>query len=73
MNHNKPLIPIYNRDVELKRSINFVLNQTYQNFEILIVDDCSEINLEAVVNEFSDQRLRYIRLKKNEMLMWHAT
>ena len=58
------IIPTYNRPTELKRAINSVLNQTYQDFEILIIDDFSEIDLTPVINDFSDTRIKYHRLEK---------
>jgi glycosyltransferase involved in cell wall biosynthesis len=56
------IIPVYNRDIELKRAIQSVLAQTIQNFEIIIVDDCSEINIKKIVADFLDSRLSYFRL-----------
>lgn len=55
------VIPTYNRSKELARAIKSVLNQTYQNFEILVVDDGSEENLRVVCDSFNDQRIRFLR------------
>jgi glycosyltransferase involved in cell wall biosynthesis len=58
------IIPTYNHSLELKRSINSVLKQTYQNFEILIIDDFSEEDIINVVKEINDERIKYFRLKR---------
>ena len=55
------VIPTYNRSKELARAIKSVLNQTYQNFEILVVDDGSEEDLRVVCASFNDQRIRFLR------------
>jgi glycosyltransferase involved in cell wall biosynthesis len=55
------VIPTYNRSKELARAIKSVLNQTYQNFEILVVDDGSEEDLRVVYDTFNDQRIRFLR------------
>ena len=42
-----------------------MLDQTYQNLEVIVVDDCSTDNTKSVLERIQDPRLRYIRLKKN--------
>jgi glycosyltransferase involved in cell wall biosynthesis len=59
------IIPTYNRGYILSRAIESVLNQTYQNTEIIIVDDCSTDNTEEIVKKFSDSRIQYISHSKN--------
>jgi len=60
------IIPTYNRERLLVRSVKSVLNQTYQDFEIIIVDDASTDNTEKVVRSFNDERIRYVRHDKNK-------
>ncbi|OQX54719.1 MAG: hypothetical protein B5M53_05570 [Candidatus Cloacimonas sp. 4484_209] len=60
------IIPTYNRAHLIRRAIQSVLNQTYQDFEIIIVDDGSTDDTEEVVKSFKNERIRYIRQEKNE-------
>lgn len=55
------VIPSYNREKVVVRAINSVLNQTFQDFEIIVVDDGSEDNTEGVVNSIADERIKYVR------------
>jgi glycosyltransferase involved in cell wall biosynthesis len=57
------IIPTYNRPHLIGRAILSVLNQTYRNFEIIVVDDSLTDETEKVVNNFKDKRIRYIRNK----------
>jgi len=54
-------VPVYNGEKYLKESIGSILRQTYGNFELIIVDDCSEDGSERVVRSFSDPRVKYVK------------
>ncbi|ASJ06241.1 glycosyltransferase family 2 protein [Thermococcus pacificus] len=59
------IIPTYNRAHLLKRAIESVLRQSFDDFELIVVDDASPDNTQEVVESLDDGRIRYIRLKKN--------
>lgn len=59
------IIPTYNRAHTLLNSVNSVINQTYQNIELIIVDDGSIDNTEEVVKKIKDKRVKYVKLSKN--------
>jgi glycosyltransferase involved in cell wall biosynthesis len=59
------ICPTYNRQDLLSRAVQSVLNQTYKNFELIVVDDGSTDGTEKAVGSFKDERIRYIRLEKN--------
>jgi glycosyltransferase involved in cell wall biosynthesis len=58
------IIPTYNRASKLQRTIESVLGQSYDNFEILVMDDGSTDNTAEVVASFADPRITY-RWDKN--------
>ncbi|MGP1373639.1 MAG: glycosyltransferase family 2 protein [Almyronema sp.] len=58
-------IPTYNRAEILPYAVHSVLNQTYRDFELLICDDASPDNTAAIVQQWSDPRIRYIRHPQN--------
>jgi len=59
------VIPTYNRQQTILRAVNSVLNQTYQDLEVIVVDDCSTDDTRAVVEAIADPRVRYVCLEKN--------
>jgi len=59
------VIPTYNRAHLLGRAIKSVLDQTYQDFELIIVDDASTDNTKEVVKRLDDPRIRYVRHEEN--------
>lgn len=60
------VIPTYNRAHLISRAIHSVLNQTYQDLEIVIIDDGSIDNTEEIVKSFEDERIVYLRHSKNK-------
>lgn len=62
------IITTYNRAGLLPRAINSVLAQTFTNFELIIVDDCSPDHTQEVIRNFHDPRIRSFRQDKNSGL-----
>lgn len=65
----KPLVtvilPIYNCELFVKDAIQSILDQTYTNFELLIIDDCSTDNTLTIASSFDDIRIRIIKKVQN--------
>lgn len=59
------ITPTYNCAQFIGETIKSVINQTYTNWEMIIVDDASNDNTEEVVKSIKDERIKYIRLKEN--------
>ena len=60
------IIPTYNRGKYLPRAIVSVLSQSYNNFELIVVDDASTDNTAEIVNSIDDPRLKYICHDQNK-------
>lgn len=58
-------IPTRNRSKLLKRAIDFVLRQTYKNFELIVLDNASTDDTKEVVSSFRDKRIVYKRNSRN--------
>ena len=60
-------MPSFNSETFISKSIESVVNQTYKNWEMIVIDDCSSDNsisiIEKTINE--DSRVKLIKLKKN--------
>lgn len=59
------IMPSYNTANYIAESIASVRRQTYTNWELIIVDDCSSDNTDAVVAGFDDSRIRYLKNEVN--------
>lgn len=59
------VIPSYNREKTIIRAIESVINQTYKDMEIIVIDDGSNDNTGTIVSAINDKRVRYIKLEKN--------
>jgi len=59
------VVPVYNRDRELRRALRSVQNQTHRDLECLVVDDASQMDIAGIVEELDDSRFRCIRRATN--------
>ncbi len=64
------IVPTYNRSYLLIETINSILHQTFKDFELIIVDNCSSDNTEEVVTEFikKDPRIKYFKHPNNGVI-----
>lgn len=60
------IIPVYNREKTIKRAVESVLEQTYKNIEIIIVDDHSTDNSINIIHKLNDKRIKIFRLNENK-------
>ena len=59
------IMPAWNTGKFIKESIQSVINQTYTNWELIIVDDCSNDNTKDMIFSFDDKRIRYFKNARN--------
>lgn len=60
------IMPSYNTGEFISKSIESVIAQTYENWELIIVDDCSTDNTDEIIRTYlHDKRIKYIKKKEN--------
>ena len=61
------ITPAYNSEKYIAETIESVLNQTYKNWEMIIIDDCSTDKTSKLVNDYilADSRIKLVSLNKN--------
>ena len=60
------LMPVYKTNEKyLREAIESILNQTYRDFEFLILDDCPSDTRENIVKSYNDERIKYFKNEKN--------
>lgn len=60
------LMPIYKtQEIYLREAIESILEQTFLDFEFLILDDCPEDDREKIVKSYNDKRIKYFKNEKN--------
>ena len=60
------VMPVYNtKEVYLREAIESVLNQTYYDFEFIIVNNASTEPVKNIIDDYPDKRIKYLELKEN--------
>ena len=64
------ILPVFNGEKYLQQSIRSILEQTYENWELIIVNDCSTDNTEEIAQRYAkiDKRIRVINNLENKKL-----
>lgn len=62
------IVPIYNTEKYLDKCIQSILNQTLQDYEVLLIDDCSTDNSLEIAGNYESERIRVLRNKTNSGL-----
>jgi glycosyltransferase involved in cell wall biosynthesis len=60
------IMPAYNCEQYVGKAIDSILNQTYPHFELLIADDCSKDNTKAMIDSYSDPRIKRFHNLENQ-------
>jgi glycosyltransferase involved in cell wall biosynthesis len=55
------LMPVYNGAAYLREAVESILSQSFRDFELLIVDDCSQDDSVHIIKSYSDSRIRLVR------------
>ncbi len=55
----------YNREKTLPEAVNSILEQSFSDFEFIIINDASSDNTESIIKSYSDSRIKYLKNKKN--------
>jgi glycosyltransferase involved in cell wall biosynthesis len=63
------LMPVYNGEKYLREAIDSILNQSFQNFEFLIINDGSTDKSEEIILSYTDPRIRYVKNEANLKLI----
>ena len=59
------VMPVYNSEKFLRESIESILNQTFKDFELIILNDCSTDGSLKIIKSYKDKRIKLIENKKN--------
>lgn len=65
MPHFSVIMPLYNKAPYVRKAVESVMVQTYVDWELIIVDDCSTDGSVAVVEQIANPRIRIVRLEEN--------
>ena len=59
------VIPVYNAEKFLDDTLNCVLNQTYKNWEVWLINDCSKDNSKEIAKKYLNDKIKWVDQEKN--------
>ena len=59
------IMPVFNVERYIREAVDSVVSQTYENWELLIIEDCSSDSTAEIINTFSDPRIRILQNERN--------
>ena len=59
------IMPAYNAEKYIKEAIDSILGQTFRDFELIVLNDCSRDHTESVILSYDDPRIVYVKNEKN--------
>jgi glycosyltransferase involved in cell wall biosynthesis len=59
------IMAAFNSELYIREAIDSILNQSFQDFEIIVTDDCSTDNTRAILNSYNDNRIKILRNNQN--------
>ena len=59
------IMPSYNKEAFIGKSIKSILNQSFADFELIIIDDCSTDSSVDIIKGFQDERIRFYQNETN--------
>lgn len=62
------IMPTYNHAQFIGEAIDSVLNQTYKNLELIVIDNYSEDNTEEIIRSFNDPRIKYMKFRNHGII-----
>lgn len=55
------IMPVHNGEKYIKEAIDSIINQTYKNIELIIIDDCSTDQTADIINKINFNKIIYIK------------
>ena len=56
------VIPTYNHATYLERALKSIIYQSFENWEVIVIDNYSTDNTQEIVTDFNDPRIKYIKI-----------
>jgi len=66
------IVPVYNVEIYLKKCLDSIINQTYENLEIILIDDGTPDNSGKIADEYAEKDKRIKVIHQKNMRLWRG-